>query len=97
VILQNTFRSADFVFVISVFEAPCAIESAVAVNLDLRLELHDVSPQTASWSACVVQSVWGGGIQAYGIAFGTLWSKLARISGPLFGTQNSIAFEVPRH
>jgi hypothetical protein len=43
----NTLRSHDFVFVISMFEALCAIESAVAVNPDLRLELY-VRPQTAS-------------------------------------------------
>ena len=55
----NALRLTDFVFVISVFVALCAIESAVAVNPDLRLELY-VRPQTASWSTCVVRSILGG-------------------------------------
>jgi hypothetical protein len=40
-----TLRANDFVFVISVFADICAIESAVAVNPDLRLELY-IRPQT---------------------------------------------------
>jgi hypothetical protein len=43
----NALRLADFVFVISMFAALCAIESAVAVSPDLRLKLY-VRPQTAS-------------------------------------------------
>jgi hypothetical protein len=44
----------------------------------------------------VLFDLFGGGIQACGITFGTL-AQAARIPGLPVGTQNSMALEVPRH
>ena len=56
---------------VCVFLALAAIENAVAVNPDLRLELY-VHPQTREM-ICVCCSIYlGGGGQACGITFGTL-------------------------
>ena len=52
------------------FLALAAIENAVAVNPDLDISGF-IRPQTASWSGMLFD-LFGGGIQACGITFGTL-------------------------